>query len=677
MSGEPTKALTIPGRLARLFRRASLALAALSLPATAQAPTELNPARPAKAAAVAPASGKPVITGRDSATLTAGDVNAWLDGFLPYALDAGGIAGAVVVVVKDGQVLTARGYGHSDMRTRKPVDPALTLFRPGSISKLFTWTAVMQQVQAGKLDLDRDINAYLDFKIPEAYGKPITLRHIMTHTAGFEETAKYLIVEKASQKHTLGEVLKRWVPTRIYAPGAMPAYSNYGASLAGYIVERVSGERFEDYVQRHIFAPAGMRNSSFEQPLPARLGPMLSKGYDLASQDPKPFEIIEMAPAGALSSTGEDMARFMLAFLDNRGALISPAIRQQMFANVNRPIPGLPAMALGFYHEDRNGQVIVGHGGDTNWFHSDLHLIVGEGVGLYMSFNSAGKDAAAHVIRQRIFEQFMDRYYPDTRPAPPTVATARDHGRLLAGHYLSSRASTSNWLRFVGMLGEAEVSLNPDDTISVSALTDPAGVAKRWREVAPWQWREVGGTSLLGATVENGKVTSFSIGEFAPIFLFLPATADIDAGWIIPTILAALAIMLLTALAWPIVAILRRVYGYRSPLAGRPLLLDRVMRGAAVISLIVAAGWMGMLGAIDSDVGLLDGRLDIWMRLIQLLEIVGIAATLVSVYNAYVTVRSPDRSLFAKLWSVLVPLAGLFLAWVVISKGLLTFGLDY
>ncbi|KQX25622.1 MULTISPECIES: serine hydrolase domain-containing protein [unclassified Sphingomonas] len=666
-----------PGRFHRLLRRAGVLLAAMALPATAQSPTDLNPARTAVAATAAPVGAGPVVTGRNTAALTAGDVNAWLDGFLPYALDAGAVAGAVVVVVKDGQVLTARGYGHADMRTRKPVDPARTLFRPGSISKLFTWTAVMQQVQAGKLDLDRDVNAYLDFKIPEAYGKPITLRHLMTHTAGFEETAKYLIVEKASQKHTLGEVLKRWVPTRIYAPGAMPAYSNYGASLAGYIVERVSGERFEDYVQRHIFTPLDMRHSSFEQPLPARLAPLLSKGYDLASEDPRPFEIIEMAPAGALSSTGDDMARFMLAFLDNRGALISPAIRQRMFADVNRPIPGLPAMALGFYHEDRNGQVIVGHGGDTNWFHSDLHLIVDQGVGLYMSFNSGGKDAAAHVIRQRIFEQFMDRYYPDERPAPPTVATARDHGRLLAGHYLSSRASTSNWLRLVGMLGEAEVSLNPDDTISVSALTNPAGVPKRWREVAPWQWREVGGTSLLGATVENGKVTSFSIGEFAPIFLFLPATADMDAGWIIPTILAALAIMLLTALAWPVVAILRRVYGHRSPLAGRPLLLDRVMRGSAVAALAVAAGWMGMLGAIDSDVGLLDGRLDIWMRLIQLIEIVGIVATLVSVYNAYITVRSPDRTLFAKLWSVLVPLAGLFLAWIVISKGLLTFGLDY
>lgn len=664
-------------RLSRWFRQATVLLAALTFPATAQAPADLNPVRTAAPAAAVKAGGQPAAATRGPAALSASDVNAWLDGLMPYALNSGGIAGAVVVVVKDGQVLTARGFGHSDMRTRKPVDPARTLFRPGSISKLFTWTAVMQQVQAGKIDLDRDINAYLDFKIPDAYGKAITMRHLMTHTAGFEETVKYLILDKATQKHSLGDVLKRWVPNRIYPPGKMAAYSNYGASLAGYVVERVSGQTFEDYVQRHIFAPTNMRHSSFEQPLPARLVPLLSKGYNVASEDPKPFEIVEMGPAGALSSTGLDMARFMLAFLDNRGALISPQTRAQMFADVHRPIPGLPAMALGFYHEDRNGQMIVGHGGDTNWFHSDLHLIVDANVGIYMSFNSAGRDAAAYVVRQQLFEQFMARYFPVAGPQPRTAVTAREHGQLMAGHYVSSRGSTSNWLRFVGLLSEAEVSLNSDDTISVSALLDPAGTPKRWREVAPFQWQEVGGNGRLAAKVENGRITAFSIADYAPIILFLPAPADMDAGWIMPILLAALGVMLITALAWPLVAGMRKVYGYRSPLTGRTLLLSRIMRVTALISVIVAAGWMGMLGAIETDVGLLDGRLDIWMRLLQLLEIAAIIGTLISIYNAYVTVRSPDRSLVAKLWSVLVPLAGLFLTWIVLSMGLLTISLDY
>ncbi|MEP7245227.1 MAG: serine hydrolase domain-containing protein, partial [Gammaproteobacteria bacterium] len=317
-----------------------------------------------------------------AAELTAADIDTWLDGMIPYALATGDIAGAVVVVVKDGQVLSQRGYGYSDMKTRQPVDPERTLFRPGSISKLFTWTAVMQQVQAGKLDLDRDINDYLDFKIPPAYGKPITLRNLMTHTAGFEEALKYLIADRVEVLKPLDTMLKRWVPERMYAPGSMAAYSNYGASLAGYLVQRVSGEPFDLYIQRHILEPLGMAHSTFTQPLPAALAAGMSKGYSLASQDPKNYELVTQAPAGALAATGADMARFMIAHLARNGSLLDAQTAELMYRTANTPIPGLPGMALGFYHEDRNGLTIIGHGGDTNWFHSDLHLYLDKGVGL-------------------------------------------------------------------------------------------------------------------------------------------------------------------------------------------------------------------------------------------------------------------------------------------------------
>src|SRR4029077_548444 len=125
-------------------------------------------------------------TARAQQPLTEQDANAWLDGYMPYALHSGDIAGAVVAIVKDGRVLTERGYGFSDVEKRTPVDPEKTLFRPGSVSKLLTWTAVMQLVEQGKIDLDADVNKYIDFKIPERDGKPITLRNIMQHTAGFE-----------------------------------------------------------------------------------------------------------------------------------------------------------------------------------------------------------------------------------------------------------------------------------------------------------------------------------------------------------------------------------------------------------------------------------------------------------------------------------------------------------
>lgn len=175
---------------------------------------------------------------RGAHPLTRTDLDAWLDGYMPYALRTGDIAGAVVVVVKDGQILSQRGYGWSDVAKRKPVDPERTLFRPGSVAKLLTWTAVMQLVEQGKVGLDEDVNTHLDFKIPPFDGKPVTLRQAMTHTAGFEETGKNIIFYEPSRLMSLGDYLKAWIPKRIFAPGTTPAYSNYATALAGYIVER-------------------------------------------------------------------------------------------------------------------------------------------------------------------------------------------------------------------------------------------------------------------------------------------------------------------------------------------------------------------------------------------------------------------------------------------------------
>src|ERR1700734_1379368 len=289
------------------------ATAQRSVPAPSLAPATTPPA--VAPSATAPPAAAPA--GAPAAVpLTADDLNAWLDGYMPYALHTGDIAGAVVAVVKDGQIVTERGYGYSDVAQRTPVDPKLTLFRPGSVSKLVTWTAVMQLVEQGKIDLDTDVNGYLDFKIPPREGKPVTMRHLMQHVAGFEEQAKGIISEdpKAPGFEAL---LKQWVPQRVFAPGSTPAYSNYGASLAGYMVQRVSGESFDSYVEKHIFQPLEMQHSSFRQPLPADLAPLMSKGYKLASEAAHPFEIIGPAPAGAMSSPAEDMAHFMIAHLQN------------------------------------------------------------------------------------------------------------------------------------------------------------------------------------------------------------------------------------------------------------------------------------------------------------------------------------------------------------------------
>jgi CubicO group peptidase (beta-lactamase class C family) len=218
------------------------------------------------------------------------DLEPWLDGALPGAMRAGGIAGGVVVVVKEGSVLLAKGYGLADVATRRLVDPDRTLFRPGSISKLFTTVAVMQLVQSGRVALDRDVNEYLDFSIPPAFRRPVTVRDLLRHTAGFDETIRGLVFFDSTRIEPLADYVRANLPARVYPPGEVPAYSNYGMALAGYVVQRVSDQTFEDYVARHVFGPLGMARASFRQPLPDSLRAFLSTGYRKVG-DPIPFEI--------------------------------------------------------------------------------------------------------------------------------------------------------------------------------------------------------------------------------------------------------------------------------------------------------------------------------------------------------------------------------------------------
>src|SRR5262249_36310447 len=299
------------------------------------------------------------------------------------------------------------------------------------ISKLFTWTAVMQQVEQGKLDLDTDVNKYIDFQVPEAFGKPITLRDIMTHTPGYEDYAKDLIVGDPNMLVPLGQHLRTHQPRRIFPPGSTPAYSNYATAMAGYMVERVSGKPFAEYIEEFILRPLGMTQATFRQPLPKELEQYMSNGYKVASDKPRPFEIVVPAPAGALSASGAAMARFMIAHLQDgtyEGAqILKPETAKLMHARQRGKSAETDGMALGFYEESRNGHRIIGHGGDTNWFHSDLHLIPDANVGFFVSYNSAGNGKGSG--RTLLWERFLDRYFPYTPPAAPPVADAKEQAK--------------------------------------------------------------------------------------------------------------------------------------------------------------------------------------------------------------------------------------------------------
>ncbi|MDY6944780.1 MAG: serine hydrolase domain-containing protein [Pseudomonadota bacterium] len=653
------------------------ALCSLASVVWAQQGAQLSPPGPATDATVAQPQAP-----SGAAPLTRADVEAWLDGYLPYALQTGGIAGAVVVVVKDGEVLLQKGYGYSDVAAREPVDPELTLFRPGSISKLFTWTAVMQQVEQGKLDLDKDVNDYLDFEIPPRAGQPVTLRNIMTHTAGFEEQVKGLMGEEGKPVPVLDELLKDWVPTRIFAPGTTPAYSNYATAVAGYIVARVSGMSFDEYIDQHIFAPLGMEHSSFRQPLPEKLRPLMSNGYEVASGEPKPYEIVGVAPAGSLASPGADMAKFMIAHLQ-KGAFGSTRILQestaeQMHTTPLTILPRVHRMMLGFYEQNYNGHRAVGHGGDTNWFHSDLHLFIDDGVGMYISLNSAGVGSASHNIRGTLFEQFADRYLPGpTLEGKLDEKTSAEHARMISGTYENSRRMDSSFLRLLGLAGGIKVVANPDHTISVSMARNLAGAPIKWREVEPFVWRDVDGKNLLAAQVQDGEVVRFSFDGLSPFMMFERTPAARSPSWLMPALVLGLSALLLTSLAWPVSALVRRHYGVAYGLSGEDARVHRWIRIAATATVLTFIAWAVTAGSMISNLNLLSGGMDWWLWLLQLLSlIVFVGGAVLGAWNAWVVVRS-TRRWYAKVWAVVLAVSLLVLLWVAFTFHLIAFDVNY
>lgn len=644
---------------------AGLLAIGIGVPVLSQAPTPLSPAEQTSAPPTPP---NPQPT---SPVLTKADADAWLDGFLPYALARGEVPGAVVVIVKDGQVLTQRGFGYADVATRKPVDPATTLFRPGSVSKLYTWTAVMQLVEAGKLNLDADVNQYLDFKIPPYQGKPITLRNIMTHTAGFEEIIKGLLTFDKPVP-SLGDVLKRRIPERIYAPGTTPAYSNYATALAGYIVERVSGTPFDDYIERNIFGRLGMQYASFRQPLPARLKPYMASAYEPGSTKAERFEQIGMAPAGSSSISGGDMAKFMIAHLNNGGPLLQPKTAQLMHAPQPGAVPNLNTMALGFYEQKINGHRAIAHGGDTDYFHSDLFLFPQDNVGVYISVNSRGKDNAAGAIRGALFDQFGNRYFP-ADITPRELPTAKEHAKLLVGTWSNSRRIDSSFAKFAGLLGDMKIGLDADGRPLVPDLF--GGTPRKWIEVAPFVWQEAYGHERIAAKVENGKVVRWSLGLVSPFMVWDRTPAALDSAWLMPALLFGIGVVLLTALSWPTGWIARRRYAAPFLLEGEARRTYRVVRAFAWLVLAVLAGWMIVISGLENFDN--HGAND-W--LILLLQVVGTLAFFglfgLAVWNAWIVWRG-KRGWFAKLWSVLLVLGAFFILWTALVYKLISFGVEF
>jgi CubicO group peptidase (beta-lactamase class C family) len=674
------------GHPRRTGHRAAAALAALGVLAVS-----LVAGAPASAATTTgdPTPPPPISAPAGEHTLERSDVDAWLDGLLPSALESAGIAGGVVTVVDDGEIVTTRGYGYADTGTTAgeavPVDAERTLFRPGSVSKLFTATAAMQLVESGDVDLDTDIAEYLDFDVPREFDGPITLRHLLTHTAGFEERIGGLI-GSGDVSPVLRDELAQDPPEQVFEPGTVPAYSNYGNSLVGYIVEHVSGVPFEEYVQRNILAPAGMTSSTFEQPLPDALRDRMSQGYPTSADAPGPFEIVGTPPAGALTASAPDMARFMLAQLGEpgTGSILEPGTLDLMHApaldevSLGNLATG-PRMTLGFFDESRNGRWILGHGGDTNYFHSHLQLYPEERTGIFVSFNSTGSDGLVTLeLRDAVLHGFTDRYFPaESAPAPGAVdeATAKDHAAVAEGSYVSARGMQSTFLASMDAFSTTQLTAREAGKLLITPgpLSDSPAL---YEEIESWVWREVGGQRVLAARVADGAVQAIGI-EGA--FTLLPAQPERASGVALPVLGVSALILLVTAVAWPAGAIVRRMRRRSRPEDTgrlRPERSERVARIltriAAVATVLALAGWTLTVLTVMSlqDVPAAS------LRQLQVVQGIGVLGLVPAVLQVVSAVR--NRRGWARIvGSVLVVLALVGVAWFAFEFRLLAPSVSY
>ncbi len=530
------------------------------------------------------------------------ELEVFLDGLFEKDMVERHIAGAAVSVVKDGDLFFARGYGYADIERGIHVDPERTGFRIGSVTKLFTWTAVMQLVEQGRLNLDQDINAYLDFRIPDTYPRPITLEHLLTHTAGFEDRFFEMLVLDADDSAPVGDWLVSHIPARVRPPGEYAAYSNYGTALAGYIVGRVSGKPYDRYVQDHILDPLGMRHTSARSPIPPDLRAHESKGYTY--QDGA-FEVFPdyqsqraMGPGGAIIGSATDMARFMIAHLRRDGdrdttifggRILDASTTTRMHRRSFAHDPRLLGTAHGFFEFSANGQRAIGHNGEAHPTNSLMLLLPDQGLGLFVAYNSEGGGdlTLQHLGFQRAF---FDHYYPAPAvepPRPPSDFPGR--AGQFEGSYRLTRSSYTTLEKVATLFGGVTIGAAGDGTLVLST----PWFERRFVEVEPLYFRQVDGPyGIVFHEDDRGRITHMST-DFTPMFAF-----ERMAWYETPrfTLALALACVLVFLSVIP-VALTRAIRNRRPddrgmvPARGAPTAYW-VIAGVGVLNLLFAAGTM-------------------------------------------------------------------------------------
>ncbi|MGO4547736.1 serine hydrolase domain-containing protein [Paenibacillus sp. 2TAB23] len=454
-----------------------------------------------------------VVKAESGNTTPSGIPLSGLEAFVDQYVDAyigKSTVGAAIVVVKDHEVVLSKGYGYADVQNQVPINPEKTVFEWGSISKLAVWTAVMQLAENNQLDLQADIRTYLpnDFLSKLNYDEPITMLNLMNHNAGFEEYMFDMAYQSPGDVRSLEEGLKLAEPAQVRKPGETVAYSNYGTSLAGYIVERITGQKFHEYVDEHIFSKLSMNQSTAHPTLENRPDLIANKaqGYlytGLSSFTPASWNYMSMYPNGGNNGTAADMAKFALAFMPQAGKqsplFVQPATISEMLSTSYAADKDMPGIAHGFW-EYAGAHKGVGHGGNTIAFSSNLQLVPEEQFAVVILTNQSAESPIVHGLMKELLGQ---RSYPESVEEMPDP-------QELEGSYVTARRPYEGFMNVYAYLTLLKVIPLESNEIRVSL----AGMSADYKQVKPYLYEKVRGDSSLDVFMQlHFKVTDHAVDK--------------------------------------------------------------------------------------------------------------------------------------------------------------------
>lgn len=444
------------------------------------------------------------------------ELASFLDNFFAQQMPKAHVPGAVFVMVKDGKIFFSKGYGYADLEKKIPVIPDKTLFRVGSISKLFTATAVMQLAEQNKLKLDDDVNKYLkSFQIENTYNKPITFAHLLTHTDGFDSGWGIgAFARSACQMTPLGDFIAKRLPPRIMPPGEVFLYSDVGMNLAGYLVEVISGIPFAQYIEKNILQPLNMRRSSFFQPLPPQLASDLAVGYKYknGTYQRRPFVFSNTIAGNALMATATDIGHFAIAHLQNGSydntQILNNATAKEMHRQHFSHYPGMVGAAYGFYQKIINQQQAIIHNGRHAGYTTAFYLLPDQNLGFFIACNNNPTSLIDELVKQ-----FFDHYYPIDKiieAIPQRIVSSQSHLQKLGGAYRYNRYPHHTMEKLAAVFGEApEVMAIPGNDGNLSLYVPEYKSV----EIKPQLFRFLYSNDFMTFRQDKGRITHLFISD--------------------------------------------------------------------------------------------------------------------------------------------------------------------